>query len=64
MPTENSHERAHQGVREGRNGRLPMDARVAPSSSALPALLGDPEARYLATHHAILAKLIEHRRRQ
>jgi hypothetical protein len=26
--------------------------------------LGDPEARYLAKHHAILARLIERRRRQ
>jgi hypothetical protein len=26
--------------------------------------LGDPKARYLAKHHAILAKLIERRRRR
>jgi hypothetical protein len=32
--------------------------------AALLRWLGDPEARYLAKHHAILAKLIERRRRQ
>jgi hypothetical protein len=32
--------------------------------AALLRWLGDPEARYLAKHHAILAKLIDRRRRQ
>jgi hypothetical protein len=32
--------------------------------AALLRWLGDPESRYWARHHAILAKLIERRRRQ
>jgi hypothetical protein len=56
---------AHRGVRtiEPSSG-FQRTAEWHAARAALLRWLGDPEARYLAKHHAILAKLIEHRRRQ
>jgi hypothetical protein len=69
MPTEdreNPTQRAHRGLRT--IAPLPAGLQRTPewhaARAALLRWLGDPEARYLAKQHAILAKLIEHPRRQ
>jgi hypothetical protein len=69
MPTENRenpHQRAHRGLRTlapcPAGFQRPAEWHAA--RAAFLRWLGDPEARYLAKHHAILARLIEHRRQQ
>jgi hypothetical protein len=62
---ENPHQRAHQVVREiALSAGFCMTAEWHAARAAFLRWLGDPEARYLAKHHAILAKLIERRCRQ